>query len=102
MKTFQGKLVSYMNTSRNEVYTSNLNGDFYAGFTVLDFSNLTEDVEGKDLVYDVMLKELVKYKDQLKAGYEIEVNLEWDIKDDFSEYLACRILNVRVCEMGEI
>lgn len=96
MKTHTGNLVNHL--VKNEIYTSDLSGNFYNGFTTMHISNLTPKVEGKDMLYDVMLKELSKYKQALKDGAEVVIDVEWDIEDDYSEYIACRVLGVKFNE----
>jgi len=102
MKTHTGMLVSHLSKDGNKIYTSYLDGTFHGGYTTMWLSSLHKGVEGKDLVYDVALKELVNYKQDLKDGKDVAIHVEWDIKDDYSEYIACRILKVVIKNLDEI
>jgi hypothetical protein len=99
MKTHTGKINSYL--VGNEIYSSDLQGDFYGGFFTMHISDLTPKIKGKDMLYDVMLKELANYKQSIKDGKQVTVHVEWDIKDDYSEYIACRVLGVETSERTE-
>jgi hypothetical protein len=53
------------------------------------------------MLYDVMLKELANHKQSIKDGKKVTVHVEWDIKDDYSEYIHCRVLKVEIEENTE-
>lgn len=94
MKTHQGKITNHL--VGDKIYSSNLVGDLYGGHTTMSLHSLNPNVEGKDLVFDVMLKELVNHKQDIKDGKDVTIHIEWDIKDDYSEYIACRVLSVEI------
>jgi len=96
MKTHTGKVVNYLQEEMKIIASSSLGGDFYGGYTTMRLSNLTPAVEGKDLVFDIVLKTLVGYREKLKESKVVTVHIEWDITDDYSEYIACRVLSVEV------
>lgn len=94
MKTHAGKIANVLDTERNEVHSSYIDGDFYGGYYAIDFDNLTKGVEGRDMLYGEMLNELVNHRQSLQEGKQVDIVLEWDIEDDYSKYIACRVLTV--------
>lgn len=96
MKTFDGVIENVWEKDRDTVSSSDMQGGFDGGFTTLPMARLTDSVEGKDMVYDVMLKELVKYRKELQEEKKVRVYVEWDITDDFKRYIACRVKKVEV------
>lgn len=99
MKTHTGMISNYL--VGDKIYSSNLGGDFYGGHTTMSIHSLNEKVEGNNLVFDAMLKQLVHFKQELVNGEMVTVHIEWDITDDYREYIACRALRVDVTENKE-
>ena len=81
----------------NEIATA-FGGRFYEGFTTLRFSDLHEGVEGKDLLYDVMLKELVNHKQALLDGKQVNIHLEWELTQDRMDYASAKFIKTEIVE----
>lgn len=96
MKTHTGKIANQL--VGDKIYSSNLAGDLYGSVTTMSFHSLNKNVEGKDLVFDVMLKQLMNFKEELKLGNIVTINIEWEIDDEYTEYISCRVLGVDVTE----
>ena len=98
MKTSIWELVNYYDALREEIHSSEMDGIYYSGYTTLPIDHLLPNVYGKDLFYDVTLKELFKYKELLLEGKVVAIQVELDVEDDSSKFIACRILKVEVRE----
>lgn len=90
----------------NELFDSNgvekiataRNGEFYNGYTEMRMTSLVEGVEGANLVLDIVMKELVKHKEALREGRQVNVYVNWTLSEDRTEYTSCNLIKT---EYGE-
>ena len=75
---FEGKSGREIATARE--------GNWFNGYTSMRFDNLHEGVEGRDLLIDAVLKELVNHKQALLDGKQVNVYLEWELTQDGMQY----------------
>lgn len=101
MKTSNWELITYYDALREEFHCSEMDGMYYSGYTTLPIDHLLPNVCGKDLFYDVTLKELFKYKEVVLEGKIVAIEVEVDIEDDSSNIIACRIMKVKVRGKGD-
>ena len=82
-----------------EVATA-MGGRFYEGYTTIRFEHLHEGVEGKDLVLDVVLKELIKEenKQALLDGKQVNVYVEWVLTKDHMDYESATYIKTEIVE----
>lgn len=93
IKTHTGMVANKLED--NTLVTGGLDGSFMT-FTHMDYGNLTVDVEGKDIVYDAVLKALLKHKQDLEEGKTVTVHVEWDVLADYTKYISCNVLKVDI------
>lgn len=67
------------NSEREELATVE-GGHWYNGYTTMNFNNLVEGVEGLNVIYDVVLKKLVGFKEELLKGDVVRVHVVADIE----------------------
>lgn len=84
------------NTLYSDKVATAIGGKFDDGYTTMRFDHLDEDVVGKDLLLDANLKALIGYKEELKAGKQVNVHLEWELTDDRRNYKYAKLLKVEV------
>ncbi len=80
-----------------EIATSR-EGNWFNGYTTMRFENLHEGVEGRDLLLDVVLKELVNHKQALLDGKQVNVYLDWELTQDGMEYKNAKLVKTEYVE----
>lgn len=91
----------FHNSTHNvdEIATA-LNGQFHNGYTAMRLWSLNESVEGSNIVLDVVLKELVKHKNELLKGKQVNVYVNWTLSEDRREYTSCNFIKTEIVERG--
>lgn len=93
IKTHTGMVSNELVIEENKLVSGGLDGSFMV-HTHMDYDNLNVDVQGKDIVYDAVLKELLKHKKELEEGKTVIIHVEWDVLADYTKYISCNVLKV--------
>lgn len=95
-KTYKGYLANEL-FSGNKLATAR-EGQYYNGYTDMDFIHLDENVEGSNLLLHENLHAIIKHKKELEEGKRVNVHLEWELTEDRRDYKSVKVLNVEVTD----
>lgn len=87
------------NAEREELATAE-GGRWYNGYTTMDFNNLVEGIEGSNIIYDVVLKKLVGFKEELLKGDVVRVYVIADV-DNYKGAINAKFKSVEVFNKDE-
>ena len=100
-KKFTGYMGNVLEGNDSRKIATAMNGKFYNGYTVMYMSDLIKGVEGRDKLMDANLNALLKHKNSLKSGKQVNVHLEWQLTDDEMEYKNVSVVRVEETEIEE-